>query len=134
MDGLWLAVEKIYKMHQKSKNSSLVSILDYNLHRSLVPETGESGNDLFTRSEIEYENANLPGHNDKYKLSDLVKSRNRNNSSNESKSNIPPPSCDSFDTLDSMNTLIASNEELESPLYRSINESTETTGLGWRNY
>lgn len=52
--------------------------------------TDESGNDSFTCSEIEYDNASLPG-DDKYKP-------NEKQSGCGSKSNIPPPSCDGFDS------------------------------------
>ncbi|KAL1509863.1 hypothetical protein ABEB36_004537 [Hypothenemus hampei] len=120
--AIGLTAEEIDRLHQRPRNSSLVSTLDAvsssseaprvggtnhlnNLHRSPVPEThhsssstDESGNDSFTCSEIEYDNASLPGDDDKYKPSDLVESRNRNDSSNGSKSNIPPPSYDGFDS------------------------------------
>lgn len=72
------------------------------MRHSPVPEThhsststDESGNDSFTCSEIEYDNASLPG-DDKYKPNEH-ESR-RNDSSSGSKSNIPPPSYDGFDS------------------------------------
>jgi protocadherin Fat 4 len=151
--GMGLTAEEIERLNSRPRTSSLVSTLDAvsssseaprgggtnhlnHLHHSPVPEThhsstttDESGNDSFTCSEIEYDNASLAG--DKYKTNEP--DPRRNDSSSGSKSNIPLPSYDGFDSSyrGSMSTLVASDDELEGPLYRPSTGSPSTTGLGW---
>ncbi|RZC36743.1 Cadherin, Laminin G 1, EGF, and/or Amelogenin domain containing protein, partial [Asbolus verrucosus] len=151
--GMGLTAEEIERLNSRPRTSSLVSTLDAvsssseaprgggnnhlnHLHHSPVPEThhsstttDESGNDSFTCSEIEYDNASLAG--DKYKTNEP--DSRRNDSSSGSKSNIPLPSYDGFDSSyrGSMSTLVASDDELEGPLYRPSTGSPSTTGLGW---
>ncbi|KYB27849.1 cadherin-related tumor suppressor [Tribolium castaneum] len=148
-----LTAEEIERLNSRPRTSSLVSTLDAvsssseaprggvnnhlnHLHHSPVPEThhsstttDESGNDSFTCSEIEYDNASLAG--DKYK-SNEPDSR-RNDSSSGNKNNLPLPSYDGFDSSyrGSMSTLVASDDELEGPMYRPSTGSPSTTGLGW---
>ncbi|XP_066141158.1 cadherin-related tumor suppressor isoform X1 [Euwallacea fornicatus] len=152
--AMGLTAEEIERLNQRPRNSSLVSTLDAVSSSSEAPRVGgnnhlsnhmrhspvqethhsststdESGNDSFTCSEIEYDNASLPG--DKYKPSEL-ESR-RNDSSSGSKSNIPPPSYDGFDSSyrGSMSTLVASDDDLGGPLYRPGTGSPPSTALGW---
>ncbi|XP_050300468.1 cadherin-related tumor suppressor isoform X2 [Anthonomus grandis grandis] len=123
--AMGLTAEEIERLNQRPRNSSLVSTLDavsssseaprvggtnhlsnHMRSHSPVPEThhsssstDESGNDSFTCSEIEYDNASLPGDDDnnKYKRPGELESR-RNDSGSGVKSNIPPPSYDGFDS------------------------------------
>lgn len=151
--GMGLTAEEIERLNARPRTSSLVSTLDAvsssseaprggvtnhlnHLRHSPVPEThhsstttDESGNDSFTCSEIEYDNASLAG--DKYKTPEP--DSRRNDSSSGSKNNIPLPSYDGFDSSyrGSMSTLVASDDELEGPLYRPSTGSPSTTGLGW---
>lgn len=151
--GLGLTAEEIERLNSRPRTSSLVSTLDAvsssseaprgvvnnhlnHLHHSPVPEThhsstttDESGNDSFTCSEIEYDNASLAG--DKYK-SNEPDSR-RNDSSSGNKNSMPLPSYDGFDSSyrGSMSTLVASDDELEGPMYRPSTGSPSTAGLGW---
>ncbi|XP_076252739.1 cadherin-related tumor suppressor fat isoform X2 [Rhynchophorus ferrugineus] len=150
-----LTAEEIERLNQRPRTSSLVSTLDAvsssseaprvgatthlrenHMRHSPVPEThhsststDESGNDSFTCSEIEYDNASLPG--DKYKPNEMESRRNDSNSGG--KTNIPPPSYDGFDSSyrGSMSTLVASDDELGGPLYRPGTGSPSTTALGW---
>lgn len=152
--GMGLTAEEIERLNSRPRNSSLVSTLDAvsssseaprgsgnnhlnHMRHSPVPEThhsttttDESGNDSFTCSEIEYDNASITG--EKYKPSE-TESR-RNDSSSGNKGNIPPPSYDGFDSSyrGSMSTLVASDDELGGPMYRPPgNASPSTTTLGW---
>ncbi|CAH1174192.1 unnamed protein product [Phaedon cochleariae] len=147
--GMGLTAEEIERLNSRPRNSSLVSTLDAvsssseaqrggpHLRHSPVPEThhsstttDESGNDSFTCSEIEYDNASLTG--DKYKPSE-ADSRRNDSSSVGNKSNIPPPSYDGFDSSyrGSMSTLVASDDELGGPMYRPGTGSPPNTALGW---
>lgn len=151
--GMGLTAEEIERLNSRPRTSSLVSTLDAvsssseaprgvstnhltHMRHSPVPEThhsstttDESGNDSFTCSEIEYDNASLTG--DKYKPSE-TESR-RNDSSSSGKNAIPPPSYDGFDSSyrGSMSTLVASDDDLGGPLYRPPTGSPSTTALGW---
>lgn len=151
--GMSLTAEEIERLNSRPRTSSLVSTLDAvsssseaprgsgnnhlgHMRHSPVPEThhsstttDESGNDSFTCSEIEYDNASLAG--DKYKQNE-PESR-RNDSSTITKNNIPPPSYDGFDSSyrGSMSTLVASDDELGGPIYRPSTGSSPTTALGW---
>lgn len=151
--GMGLTAEEIERLNARPRTSSLVSTLDAvsssseaprgavsnhlnHMHHSPVPEThhsststDESGNDSFTCSEIEYDNASLSG--DKYKPNESESRRNDSGSSN--KNSVPPPSYDGFDSSyrGSMSTLVASDEELGGPLYRPPTESPSTAALGW---
>ncbi|XP_025835928.1 cadherin-related tumor suppressor [Agrilus planipennis] len=151
--GMGLTAEEIERLNLRPRTSSLVSTLDAvsssseaprtaganhlsHMRHSPVPEThhsstssDESGNDSFTCSEIEYDNASLAG--DKFK-SNEPDSR-RNNSSSNSKNPVPPPSYDGFDSSyrGSMSTLVASDDELGGPLYRPPTGSPSTTALSW---
>uniref|UniRef100_A0A6P7GGN4 Cadherin-related tumor suppressor n=1 Tax=Diabrotica virgifera virgifera TaxID=50390 RepID=A0A6P7GGN4_DIAVI len=151
--GMGLTAEEIERLNSRPRTSSLVSTLDAvsssseaprgggnnhlnHLRHSPVPEThhsstttDESGNDSFTCSEIEYDNASLTG--DKYKPSESESRRNDSSSGN--KSNIPPPSYDGFDSSyrGSMSTLVASDDEIGGPMYRPGTGSPPTTALGW---
>lgn len=150
--GMGLTAEEIERLNSRPRTSSLVSTLDAvsssseaprttganhlsHMHHSPVPEThhssttDESGNDSFTCSEIEYDNTSLPG--DKFKSND---SETRRNDSNSNKKNsIPTASYDGFDSSyrGSMSTLVASDDELGSPLYRPPTGSPSTTALSW---
>ncbi|CAH0559968.1 unnamed protein product [Brassicogethes aeneus] len=150
--GMGLTAEEIERMNQRPRTSSLVSTLDAvsssseaprgggnshlnHMRHSPVPEThhsstttDESGNDSFTCSEIEYDNASLAG--DKYKPNEPER---RADSSSGSKNNIPPPSYDGFDSSyrGSMSTLVASDDEIGGPMYRPSAGSPSTTALGW---
>lgn len=150
--GMSLTAEEIERLNVRPRTSSLVSTLDAvsssseaprgsvhnhlsHLHHSPIPEThhsssttDESGNDSFTCSEIEYDNASLAG--DKYKQNE-PESR-RSNSSISNKNNIAPPSYDGFDSSyrGSMSTLVASDDELGG-LYRPPTGSSTNTALGW---
>lgn len=143
-----LTAEEIERLNARPRTSSLVSTLDAvsssseaprsggpghlnHLRRSPVPEThhsstttDESGNDSFTCSEIEYDNASLSG--DKYKP-------NGDPEGQGSKGQIPAPSYDGFDSSyrGSMSTLVASDDEVGGPLYRPPTGSPSTTALGW---
>ncbi|KAG5892988.1 hypothetical protein JTB14_031839 [Gonioctena quinquepunctata] len=151
--GMGLTAEEIERLNSRPRTSSLVSTLDAvsssseapqrggsnhmnHMRHSPVPEThhsstttDESGNDSFTCSEIEYDNASLTG--DKYKAGESDPRRTDSNSGN--KGNIPPPSYDGFDSSyrGSMSTLVASDDELGGPLYRSATGSPPTTAIGW---
>lgn len=151
--GMGLTAEEIERLNSRPRTSSLVSTLDAvsssseaprgggnnhmnHLRHSPVPEThhsstttDESGNDSFTCSEIEYDNTSLTG--DKYKPSESESRRNDSGPGN--KSNIPPPSYDGFDSSyrGSMSTLVASDDEIGGPMYRSGTGSPPTTALGW---
>lgn len=151
--GMGLTAEEIERLNSRPRTSSLVSTLDAvsssseaprggganhltHMHHSPVPEmhhssttTDESGNDSFTCSEIEYDNASLAG--DKYKPNDSESRRNDSGSSG--KNPMPPPSYDGFDSSyrGSMSTLVASDDELGGPLYRPPTGSPSTTALGW---
>lgn len=151
--GMGLTAEEIERLNSRPRTSSLVSTLDAvsssseaprgsgnnhlnHMRHSPVPEThhsstttDESGNDSFTCSEIEYDNASITG--DKYKPSESDSRRNDSNSGN--KSSIPPPSYDGFDSSyrGSMSTLVASDDELGGPMYRPGTGSPPTTALGW---
>lgn len=151
--GLGLTAEEIERLNSRPRTSSLVSTLDAvsssseaprggvtnhltHMHHSPVPEThhsstttDESGNDSFTCSEIEYDNASLAG--DKYKPNESEARRNESGSS--SKNPIPPPSYDGFDSSyrGSMSTLVASDDELGGPMYRPPTGSPSSTALGW---
>lgn len=151
--GIGLTAEEIERLNSRPRTSSLVSTLDAvsssseaprgggtnhltHMRHSPVPEThhsstttDESGNDSFTCSEIEYDNASLAG--DKYKPSES-ESR-RNDSSSSGKNVLPPPSYDGFDSSyrGSMSTLVASDDDLGGPLYRPPTGSPSTTALGW---
>ncbi|XP_057655100.1 cadherin-related tumor suppressor [Diorhabda carinulata] len=144
--GMGLTAEEIERLKSRPRTSSLVSTLDavsssseaprgggnnHHLRHSPVPEThhsstttDESGHDSFTCSEIEYDNASLSG--EKYKPSE-------SKSSSGNKSNIPPPCYDGFDSSyrGSMSTLVASDDELGGPMYRTDTGSPPTTALGW---
>lgn len=149
--GMGLTAEEIERL--RPRTSSLVSTLDgvsssseaprtavanhlSHMRHSPVPEThhsststDESGNDSFTCSEIEYDNASLAG--DKYKPNDPEPRRNDSSSSN--KNPILPPSYDGFDSSyrGSMSTLVASDDELGGPIYRPPTSSPSTTALSW---
>ncbi|XP_031340977.1 cadherin-related tumor suppressor [Photinus pyralis] len=150
--GMGLTAEDIERLNSRPRTSSLVSTLDAvsssseapratganhlsHMKHSPVPEihhsstTDESGNDSFTCSEIEYDNASLPG--DKYKQNDSE--ARRNDSSSSSKNPIPSASYDGFDSSyrGSMSTLVASDDELGGPLYRPPTGSPSTTALSW---
>ncbi|CAH1187899.1 unnamed protein product [Phyllotreta striolata] len=151
--GMGLTAEEIERLNSRPRTSSLVSTLDAvsssseaprgvgnvhmnHLRHSPVPEThhsstttDESGNDSFTCSEIEYDNASLNG--DKYKPNESESRRNESGGGN--KNNIPPPSYDGFDSSyrGSMSTLVASDDEIGGPMYRQSAGSPSTTALGW---
>ncbi|XP_017783736.1 PREDICTED: cadherin-related tumor suppressor [Nicrophorus vespilloides] len=151
--GMGLTAEEIERLNARPRTSSLVSTLDAvsssseaprgtvpnhlsHMHHSPVPEThhsssttDESGNDSFTCSEIEYDNASLAG--DKYKQNE--QENRRSNSSMSNKNNMPPPSYDGFDSSyrGSMSTLVASDDELGGVLYRPPTGSSSNTALGW---
>ncbi|GJQ86646.1 ft [Trypoxylus dichotomus] len=151
--GMGLTAEEIERLNSRPRTSSLVSTLDAvsssseaprgtvsnhlnHMHHSPVPEThhsssttDESGNDSFTCSEIEYDNASLAG--DKYKPNEPE--TRRSNSSCSNKNNVPPPSYDGFDSSyrGSMSTLVASDDDLGGPMYRPPGSSPGTGALGW---
>lgn len=151
--GMGLTAEEIERLNSRPRTSSLVSTLDAvsssseaprggstnhltHMHHSPVPEThhsstttDESGNDSFTCSEIEYDNASLTG--DKYKTNESESRRNDSNSGG--KNPMPPPSYDGFDSSyrGSMSTLVASDDELGGPLYRPPTGPPSSTALGW---
>lgn len=153
--GMGLTAEEIERLNSRPRTSSLVSTLDAvsssseaprgagpghlnHLHRSPVPEThrsststDESGNDSFTCSEIEYDNASLTG--DKYKPTPTVETR-RPDPGVPSNKPLPPPSYDGFDSSfrGSLSTLVASDDDLGGPLYRPPTGSpSSTSALGW---
>nr|XP_022911091.1 cadherin-related tumor suppressor [Onthophagus taurus] len=159
-----LTAEEIERLNSRPRTSSLVSTLDAVSSSSEAPrppvsnhhlnhmrhsspaappdarrspsttDDEESGNDSFTCSEIEYDNASLAGEDTKYKPNES-ESRSRSDSSN--KNNIPPPSYDGFDSTSyrgSMSTLVASDDDLGGPMYRppgSAGSPATATGLGW---
>lgn len=154
--GMGLTAEEIERLNARPRTSSLVSTLDAvsssseaprvngsnhltHMHHSPVPEThhsstttDESGNDSFTCSEIEYDNASLAG--DKYKPSEPESRRNDSSSSN--KNPVPPPCYDGFDSSyrGSMSTLVASDDEIGGPpLYRppATIPANNTNNLDW---
>lgn len=150
--GMGLTAEEIERLNSRPRTSSLVSTLDAvsssseapprpqgahltHLHHSPPPDThrsststDESGNDSFTCSEIEYDNASLTG--DKYKPNS---SENRLDSVPGSKP-LPPPSYDGFDSSfrGSLSTLVASDDDLGGPMYRPPTGSpSSASALGW---
>lgn len=148
-----LTAEEIERLNSRPRTSSLVSTLDAvsssseaptrnhppnlpHLHHSPPPEThrsststDESGNDSFTCSEIEYDNTSLTG--EKYKPP--------NNESRimEAQNNkpLPPPSYDGFDSSfrGSLSTLVASDDELAGPMFRSgpTGSPSSASAIGW---
>ncbi|XP_044732152.1 cadherin-related tumor suppressor [Chrysoperla carnea] len=151
--GMGLTAEEIERLNSRPRTSSLVSTLDAvsssseaphgphqshlaHLHHSPVIDTrrsstttDESGNDSFTCSEIEYDNSSLAG--DKYK--NESESRCADNGSTGSKP-IPPPSYDGFDSSfrGSLSTLVASDDDLNGPMYRPpAGSPSATSALGW---
>lgn len=150
--GMGLTAEEIERLNSRPRTSSLVSTLDAvsssseaptrsqgahltHLHHSPPPDThrsststDESGNDSFTCSEIEYDNASLTG--DKYKPNS---SENRLDSAPGNKP-MPPPSYDGFDSSfrGSLSTLVASDDDLGGPMYRPPTGSpSSASALGW---
>lgn len=148
-----LTAEEIERLNSRPRTSSLVSTLDAvsssseapphgvqnhlsHLHHSPVVDTrrsstttDESGNDSFTCSEIEYDNASLAG--DKYKPENDSRCTDSNSNGNKA---IPPPSYDGFDSSfrGSLSTLVASDDDLNGPMYRPPAGSPSTTApLGW---
>lgn len=152
--GMGLTAEEIERLNSRPRTSSLVSTLDAvsssseapargagpghltHLHHSPPPDThrsststDESGNDSFTCSEIEYDNASLTG--DKYKPNT---NENRRPEPGPTNKPLPPPSYDGFDSSfrGSLSTLVASDDDLGGPLYRPPTGSpSSTSALGW---
>lgn len=153
--GMGLTAEEIERLNSRPRTSSLVSTLDAvsssseapargngsghltHLHHSPAPDThrsststDESGNDSFTCSEIEYDNASLTG--DKYKPNST--DNRRADAGVPSNKPMPPPSYDGFDSSfrGSLSTLVASDDDLGGPLYRPPTGSpSSTSALGW---
>lgn len=155
-----LTAEEIQRLNVRPRTSSLVSTLDAvsssseaphvsgashhlsHLHHSSNVDahsstsTDESGNDSFTCSEIEYDNASLNG--DKFPKSCDENERNRSNdigSNGNKPPPLPPPSYDGFDSSfrGSLSTLVASDDELSnhiSGMYRPQNAASPSA-LGW---
>lgn len=152
--GMGLTAEEIERLNSRPRTSSLVSTLDAvsssseaprgtgpghltHMHHSPAPDThrsststDESGNDSFTCSEIEYDNASLAG--DKYKPNETE--QRRADAGAPSSKPVPPPSYDGFDSSfrGSLSTLVASDDDLGGPMYRPPAGSPSTTSaLGW---
>lgn len=155
-----LTAEEIQRLNIRPRTSSLVSTLDAvssssevphvpnvphhlnHLHHAATVDThsstssDESGNDSFTCSEIEYDNASLNAENFS-KSNNAECSRSSDVTSNSNKNTLPlaPPSYDGFDSSfrGSLSTLIASDEEISnhiSGIYRQ-QSSTSPSTLGW---
>lgn len=151
-----LTAEEIQRLNVRPRTSSLVSTLDAVSSSSEAPHgagashhlshlhhpsnvdahsstsTDESGNDSFTCSEIEYDNASLNG--DKYPKNCDDNERNRNNDIANKPPPLPPP-YDGFDSSfrGSLSTLVASDDELSNHIgnmYRPPNTASPST-LGW---
>lgn len=149
MGQMGLTAEEIQRLNARPRTSSLVSTLDAvsvpshhlsHLRHSPVADThsststDESGNDSFTCSEIEYDNASMNG--DKFPKSGEENERGRDMGSSSNK-NVPPPSYDGFDSSfrGSLSTLVASDDDLSTHMggmYRPPNAaSPSTTALSW---
>lgn len=155
-----LTAEEIQRLNVRPRTSSLVSTLDAvssssevphvpnvshhlsHLHHSAAADANsstssdESGNDSFTCSEIDYDNASLNGENfSKNTNPDCSRTNDVTNTSKKNTLSLAPPSYDGFDSSfrGSLSTLIASDEEISNQIngiYRSQNSTSPST-LGW---
>lgn len=152
-----LTAEEIQRL--RPRTSSLVSTLDAVSSSSEVPHVSsvahhlnhmhhsanvdahsstssdESGNDSFTCSEIEYDNASLNA--EKFSKNCEDGERNHSNDLGNSTKTLPlaPPSYDGFDSSfrGSLSTLVASDDEISnhiSGIYRQQSSASPST-LGW---
>lgn len=120
--------------------SSVAHHLNHMHHSSNVDahsstSSDESGNDSFTCSEIEYDNASLNA--EKFSKNCDDGERNHSNDLGSSTKTLPlaPPSYDNFDSSfrGSLSTLVASDEEIPnhiSGIYRQQSSASPST-LGW---
>lgn len=152
-----LTAEEIQRLNSRPRTSSLVSTLDAVSSSSEVPHVSsvghhmnhmhhssnvdahsstssdESGNDSFTCSEIEYDNASLNA--EKFSKNCEDGERNHSNDLGSSTKPLAPPSYDGFDSSfrGSLSTLVASDDEISnhiSGIYRQQSSASPST-LGW---